>query len=135
MINMNLKYLRKKFGYSQEYIAEKLNVSRQSVAKWENGESFPDIIKCSELANIYETTIDCLLNYSISDIGEKKSLEDKKYVFGVVKVGERGQVVIPKNARDIYNIQAGDKVIIVGDARGIAMAKVDGASVFDFTDK
>ena len=48
MIGMNLKALRKAKGYSQEEVAEKINVSRQSVAKWENEESIPDVIKCSE---------------------------------------------------------------------------------------
>ena len=52
MIGMNLKALRKAKGYSQEEVAEKINVSRQSVAKWESEESIPDVIKCSELANL-----------------------------------------------------------------------------------
>ncbi len=41
MIGMNLKYLRKKYGYSQEDLAEKLEVSRQSVAKWKTRNLFP----------------------------------------------------------------------------------------------
>lgn len=41
MIGMNLKYLRKKYGYSQEDLAERLEVSRQSVAKWEMRNLFP----------------------------------------------------------------------------------------------
>lgn len=41
MIGMNLKYLRKKYGYSQEDLAERLGVSRQSVAKWEMRNLFP----------------------------------------------------------------------------------------------
>ena len=43
MISMNLKRLRKEHQYTQENVAEKINVSRQSIAKWENGESTPDI--------------------------------------------------------------------------------------------
>ena len=42
MIGMNLKYFRKKEGLSQEELAEKIEVSRQSVAKWESGETTPD---------------------------------------------------------------------------------------------
>ena len=56
MIGMNLKYLRKKYGYSQEDLAERLEVSRQSVAKWENEESLPDVEKCVTMAQIFETT-------------------------------------------------------------------------------
>lgn len=61
MIGMNLKYLRKKYGYSQEDLAEKLEVSRQSVAKWENEESIPDVEKCVTMAQIFETTVEMLL--------------------------------------------------------------------------
>ncbi|MEZ7906595.1 MAG: helix-turn-helix transcriptional regulator, partial [Ruminococcus bromii] len=43
---MNLKYLRKKYGYSQEDLAERLGVSRQSVAQWEHEDSLPDVEKC-----------------------------------------------------------------------------------------
>ena len=56
MIGMNLKYLRKKYGYSQEDLAERLEVSRQSVAKGENEESLPDVEKCVTMAQIFETT-------------------------------------------------------------------------------
>lgn len=61
MIGMNLKYLRKKYGYSQEDLAERLEVSRQSVAKWENEESLPDVEKCVTIAQIFETTVEMLL--------------------------------------------------------------------------
>ena len=61
MIGMNLKYLRKKYGYSQEDLAERLEVSRQSVAKWENEESLPDVEKCVTMAQIFETTVEMLL--------------------------------------------------------------------------
>lgn len=61
MIGMNLKYLRKKYGYSQEDLAERLGVSRQSVAKWENEEALPDVEKCVTMAQIFETTVEMLL--------------------------------------------------------------------------
>jgi AbrB family looped-hinge helix DNA binding protein len=48
-----------------------------------------------------------------------------KYVFGVVKMGERGQIVIPKEAREQYGIKAGDSLIVLGDQRGIAILKMD----------
>jgi AbrB family looped-hinge helix DNA binding protein len=50
-----------------------------------------------------------------------------KYIFGTVKVGERGQIVIPLEARRIFGIKAGDLVLVAGDAdKGIAIAKVEG---------
>ncbi len=50
-----------------------------------------------------------------------------KYVFGMVKVGERGQIVIPKEAREKFNIKPGDSVIVLGDENkgGIAIVKAD----------
>ncbi|MBQ4190173.1 MAG: AbrB/MazE/SpoVT family DNA-binding domain-containing protein, partial [Bacteroidales bacterium] len=39
---------------------------------------------------------------------------DGKYIFGVVKVGDKGQIVIPKDARKIYNIQTGDTLMMLG---------------------
>ena len=49
--------------------------------------------------------------------------ENGKYIFGVVKVGERGQIVIPKEARDLYGIKAGDNLLVLGDQRGMALLK------------
>jgi len=47
-----------------------------------------------------------------------------KYFFGSVKVGERGQIVIPKDAREMFDIKPGDKLLVLGDEKkGIAIAK------------
>lgn len=49
-----------------------------------------------------------------------------KHIFGTVRVGERGQIVIPKKARDIFSIQPGDTLLVLGDEkRGIAIVKAD----------
>ena len=133
MIGMNLKALRKAKGYSQEEVAEKINVSRQSVAKWENEESIPDVIKCSELANLYEISLDELVHDKISVEEESTNSEDGTYVFGIVKVGERGQIVIPKHARDVFDIKPGDKLLVVGDIkRGLGIGKVSRSIASDF---
>ena len=50
---------------------------------------------------------------------------DGKYIFGVVKVGDKGQIVIPKDARNIYGIQPGDSLIVLGDQKGMALIKTD----------
>ena len=59
---------------------------------------------------------------------------DKKHLFGVVTVGEKGQIVIPKKARDIFGITPGDTLLIVGDEKkgGIAIIKTE--LFTDFTD-
>lgn len=51
--------------------------------------------------------------------------EQGKYIFGVVKVGERGQIVIPKEAREIYGIKAGDSLLVLGDSKGMAVLKTE----------
>jgi AbrB family looped-hinge helix DNA binding protein len=51
--------------------------------------------------------------------------KDGKYMFGVVKVGDKGQIVIPKDARTTYNIQPGDSLMLLGDQKGMALLKTD----------
>jgi len=57
--------------------------------------------------------------------------EQTKHLFGSVKVGERGQVVIPKEAREIFDIKPGDILLVLGDTeRGIALVKADALREF-----
>ena len=51
--------------------------------------------------------------------------KDGKYIFGVVKVGDKGQIVIPKAARNLYDIKPGDALILLGDEKGMAMLKTE----------
>ena len=49
-----------------------------------------------------------------------------KYIFGVCKVGEKGQIVISKEAREVFNIKAGDRLLLLGDVKkGLALVKTD----------
>ena len=121
MISMNLKRLRKMHQYTQENIAEKINVSRQSIAKWENGESTPDIDTLIKLSKLYNVTLDNLINHSEDKSGIGIPPKGRHF-FGAVSVGERGQIVIPKEAREVFNINSGDKLLVLGDEeRGIAI--------------
>ena len=61
MLKGNLIMLRKLKGFSQEEIAEKIDISRQAYGKWESGETIPDIEKCALLAEVYGITIDSLI--------------------------------------------------------------------------
>ena len=63
--------LRKKSGMSQEELAEKMNVSRQSVSKWEGAQSVPDLEKILQLGDLFGVTTDYLL---------KDELEDEEFV-------------------------------------------------------
>ena len=119
MISENLVILRKKAGFSQETLAEKIGVSRQTLAKWENGESVPDVLHCDRIAQLFEISLDDLLH---SDFCSEQIPAKGKYVFGMVTVGDKGQIVIPVKARRVFNIKPGDNLMVLGDEdRGIAL--------------
>ena len=59
--------LRKKNGWSQEELADKMNVSRQAVSKWESAQSVPDLEKILQLGNLFGVTTDYLLKDEIED--------------------------------------------------------------------
>ncbi len=125
MLSENLLTMRRLHHYTQEAIAEKLGVSRQAVAKWEAGETAPDIENCAALAKLYGVTLDDLVHYDAGQSGLALPPQGK-HLFGTVTVGEKGQIVIPKKARDIFQIQPGDRLLVLGDeATGIAMIKAD----------
>ena len=133
MIGMNIKYLRTKFSLTQESLAEKLDVTRQTVAKWESGESLPDISKCVDLSLIFNVSLDAMATMPLDEQeNTDEDYKDGKNVFGIVKVGERGQIVIPKHARQVYDIKPGDKLLVVGDQRGMALAKIRSFAGFSF---
>jgi len=50
---------------------------------------------------------------------------DGKFIFGVVKVGDKGQIVIPRDARKIYDIKPGDALLLLGDQKGMALVKTE----------
>lgn len=123
MLHDNLLNLRKVNKFSQEYVAEKIGVSRQAVAKWESGETTPDIVNCKALADLYDVSLDDLVNYENDNLGLGVPPRGK-HIFGVVKVGEKGQIVIPKKARDVFDIKPGDGLVVLGDEeQGMALMK------------
>ena len=63
--------------------------------------------------------------WEISNYYHKMQGKEGKYMFGVVKVGDKGQIVIPKDARKIYDIKPGDTLMLLGDQKGMAMIKTE----------
>jgi len=126
MFKDNLIQMRKLLQMTQEDIAEKLGVTRQSVAKWESGETIPDLDKCKLLADIFGVSLDDLANYE-TDENMGLALPPKgKHLFGLVTVGEKGQIVIPAKARKLFEIAQGDRLVVLGDeGQGIALVKAD----------
>jgi len=122
MLKDNLIMLRKLNGYSQEQIAEKIDISRQAYAKWESGATVPDVDKAALLAGIYGVTLDSLLKTETLDgVGTVPPAEKGKNIWGTVTLGDRGQIVIPKAARDHLGIKSGDRLIVASDEVGIAL--------------
>src|SRR5690625_4436037 len=67
---------RKQKGYTQEEVAEKLNVSSQAVSKWENNQSYPDVTLLPGIAALFNTTIDAL--FGTADDMTVQLLEDEE---------------------------------------------------------
>lgn len=78
-IGKKLKDARMRFGFTQESVAEKVNVSRQTISNWENEKSYPDIISVIELSNLYSISLDELLK------GDEKMMEHLEESTNVVK--------------------------------------------------
>ena len=116
----NLIQLRKLNHMSQDELADQIGVSRQTL-------SLPDIEKCKRLADVFGVTVDDLINYEKKDSLGLEVPPKGKHIFGMVKVGEKGQIVIPAKARKIFDIRPGDNLIVLGDeGQGIALIKEKG---------
>ncbi len=125
MLKDNLVVLRNCKGISQEEISEIVGISRQAYAKWEKGDTVPDIEKCTLLAQYYEITIDDLVHFKSEQLGMVIPPGPKgKHICGTSTINERGQIVIPKTARELLNIQKGDSfIVLVDELEGIALVK------------
>jgi AbrB family looped-hinge helix DNA binding protein len=127
MLKDNLLMLRNIHGLSQEAIAEKIGISRQAYAKWESGATVPDVEKCSRLAQVYGTTVDGLLKTEEMDDGRVLPPAPKgKNMWGAVTMNERGQIVIPKAARDHFGLHTGQRLVLMSeDGAGFALVPAE----------
>ena len=124
MFKDNLIHLRKMRKMTQEDLAEQVGVTRQAIAKWESGETIPDLEKCRLLAEVFGVSLDDLANFE-SEQNLGLDLPPRgKHLFGMVTVGDRGQIVIPAKARKLFNISPGDEMVVLGDeTQGLAIIK------------
>lgn len=91
------------------------------------GETYPDIDKCDKLAKYYGVTIDSLVHQDnkVDDI-KIAPAPIGKHLWGTVTIGSKGQIVIPKAARETFELNEGDRLVVLGDdAEGIALVKAD----------
>ena len=71
-----LFHARKKSGFSQEAVAEKLGVSRQTISKWETDETVPDIYQSKKMAKLYRMTLDELIEFDV-ELDEIQEIIDR----------------------------------------------------------
>ena len=127
MIHQNILRLRSITGMTQEELAEKLGVASQTVAIWEAGESVPDLGNAQAIAAVFDVTLDDLVNHDESHRGYPIPPRGK-HIFGMVRFGERGQIVIPKKAREVFDLKPGSELLMLGDEeQGIALQKAEDA--------
>ena len=128
MFKDNLFQMRKLRHMTQEELAEKIGVTRQAVAKWEAGDSVPDLEKSRQLAECLDVSLDELVNSEPdASLGLGPGVSPRgKHLFGVVTVGDKGQIVIPARARKLFHIAPGDRLVVLGDeAQGLAVMKAE----------
>lgn len=85
MLNENIKSIRKSKGLSQEELAIKLNVVRQTISKWENGLSVPDSDMLISISEVLETSVSTLLGETIveTEVDNLKAISEKLEVINL----------------------------------------------------
>ena len=126
MFSDNIIQLRKIHGMTQEDLADKVGVTRQSIAQWESGRTCPNLTQSKALADAFGVTLDDLANFESKDNLNVAVPPKGKHLFGLVTVGDKGQIVIPARARKLFEIKSGDRLVVLGDeTQGIAIVKAD----------
>ena len=136
MIGSNLRMLRSNSRYTLEDVAEIIGVSRQTIAKWESGETYPDIENCVKLSALFKISLDAMVKEPVQILAEEPN-DKGQYMFGIVKIGEDGSLPLHEKAKQLMEILPGDRMLLIGDKdQGIAMMKCDGINDYlDMEDK
>ena len=117
MFSENLIHLRKARRLTQEAVAEKVGVTRQAVAKWEAGDSMPDLETGQKLAQLFDVSLDMLVSFESETNMNLYTPPKGKHLFGIVSVGDKGQIIIPARAQ----------LVVLGDeGQGLAIMKASG---------
>ena len=118
----NLNLMRQKSGYSLQALADIFSVSRQTIAKWEMGDSYPDLMNCMKLASLYKVSLDELVNKPMREIQNSDFLSLDNKIGGVIDVSEEGTIRIPDTVLEMFDIHPGEKVLLLADKKqGIAL--------------
>lgn len=120
MVNQ-LKLMRSRKGMTQEEVAEQVGVSRQAVAKWEKGETLPDVESCVKLADLFGVPLDML----VRGLKEEEKTQNGQHMFGCVKMNEKGQITLPVQVRETFGLKPGCMILVLADTeRGIALVNL-----------
>lgn len=124
-LSNNLKTLRQKEGFSLEALAEIISVSRQTVAKWEAGDSYPELINCIKLANLYKLSLDELVNKPLGDMMEGNLLgPEGGRICGVLEIAMDNTIKLPESVMEMFGINSGENILLLADKKqGIALVK------------
>lgn len=108
MLGEKLMTLRKKSGYSQQELADRLKVSRQTISNWELNQGAPSIDKAKELADIYKISLDDLVGDEVEVVARKKREPDlhvlKKLVGKMVKLECSDIDLVLEEGNDFFSI-------------------------------
>ena len=113
MLADNLVMLRNLKGLTQEQVAEVIGISRQSYAKWEQGETIPDIEKCDKLAKFYGISIDALIHQN-NAVGQTR-----------IAPAPIGKVVLGDDAEGIALIKSVDFENKIQEAMRLSQQKAE----------
>jgi transcriptional regulator with XRE-family HTH domain len=81
-----LKYLRKQHNWTQEQLAQHLNISRSQISKWENGELLPDVQSLQKLSNLYQVSVDFLIGKHTT---KKELLREVNLLYQTDRIDEK----------------------------------------------
>lgn len=122
-MNDSLRQIRINHKMTQEELSEKLGVSRQTIAKWESGESVPDIMKCSELADVYGLELEDIASMFIKR-PHTEFRPSGKYIFGKCII-KHNLIALSDEAMTIFDLKDGDELLLLGDVKqGIGLMPI-----------
>lgn len=127
MIDRNIFSLRTRNGLTQEELGERVGVSRQTVAKWESGDATPDLVNADGLARLFGVRLDDLVHHDEDEMGYPIAPAGL-HIFGVVRLGDHGRLTIPRRAREVFGLEPGSELLVLGDeSQGIALQRLGDA--------
>lgn len=116
-----IKLFRTQRGLTQEALAEKVGVSRQAVAKWEKGDTTPDIDSCIRLADAFGVPLEVLAR----GLKPGETMPDGQQMYGCVRMNDKGQITLPVQVREAFGLKPGCLVLVLADTeKGIALMNI-----------